>query len=363
MESANADRTPADGEWRLDINRSVEVLRRAAYMAGMTKDTRFIDVADLLFEVRRTHPAIPDREWSRMLCYTPKDTTPAAWAAVRRFTIETAADMTPQTRAVTQRLMSMTARFHLWLWVTTGATLTVTRAYTQLNIDRYLATELKAHSPKHRWGVSRQLVKVGRELADADLIGLPEPGGRRRPPFTSKQIASMHSWANSLTTPLKRQNAWAILGLAGGAGLTSAEIIRVRVTDVTVEDTVVFVSVRGKQARRVPVRRAWANVLMRSIAGRETTDEYLFTGYRGGEYEGRSLQSFLTDHPAPTRPTPSLLRTGWILHHMSNNVPAPVIKELAGLRDFAALARYYEHAAPLDASAFTDLLVGSAPSR
>lgn len=264
---------------------------------------------------------------------------------------------------MTRRLMSMTARFHLWLWTTAGTTFTVTRAYTQLNIDRYLAIELKSHSPKHRWGVSRQLVKIGRELADADLIGLPEPGGKRRPPFTSKQIASMHSWANSLTTPLKRQNAWAILGLAGGAGLTSGEIIRVRVTDITVEDTAVFVSVSGKRARKVPVRHAWAKVLMRSLAGRETTDEYLFRGYNDGEYEGRSLQSFLTEHPAPTRPTPSLLRTGWILHHMSNNVPAPVIKELAGLPDFAALARYYEHAAPLDASAFTALLVGSEPSR
>jgi len=325
----------------------------------MTNDTQLTDTADPFTELRHIYPAIPDREWSRMVCYTPKETTPASWTAVRSFTIETAARMTPRSRAVTQRLMSMTARFHLWLWGTTGLALTITRAYTQRNIDRYLATDLKAHSPKHRWGVSRQLVKIGRELADADLIGLPEPDGKRRPPFTSKQIASMHSWANSLTTPLKRRNAWAILGLAGGAGLTSAEIIRVRVSDITVDDTAMFVSVRGKQARRVPVRRAWAKVLTRSIAGREEADEYLFRGYSDGEYEGRSLQSFLTDHPAPTRPTPSLLRTGWILHHINNNVPAPVIKELAGLPDFTALGRYYEHAAPLDASAFTDLLVGS----
>jgi len=252
----------------------------------------------------------------------------------------------------------MTARFHLWLWTTTGAVLTLERAYTQRNIDRYLDTELKFHSARHRWGVSRQLVKIGRNLADADLIGLPEPDGTRRPPFTSKQIASMHSWANSLNTPLKRRNAWAILGLAGGAGLTSAEIIRVRVADITVNDAVVFVTVRGKRARAVPVRHAWVKVLLRSIAGREEPDELLFRGYNDGEYEGRSLQSFLTDHPAPTRPTPSLLRTGWILHHINNNIPAPVIKELAGLPDFTALGRYYDHAAPLHASTFTAQMVG-----
>lgn len=328
----------------------------------MTTETRFTDIPDLFPEVRAAHSDIPDREWRRMLAYTPKETTDVTWSAARPFTIKTAASMTPTSRSVTQRLMSMTARFHVWLWATTGATLTIERAYTQRNIDRYLDTELKSHSAKHRWGVSRQLVKVGRELADADLIGLPEPGGTRRPPFTSKQIASMHSWANSLTTPLKRQNAWAILGLAGGAGLTSGEIIRTQASDITVDGAAMFVTVRGKRARTIPVRHAWARVLMRSIAGREHTDEYLFRGYNDGEYEGRSLQSFLTDHPAPTRPTPSLLRTGWILHHINNNIPAPVIKELAGLPDFTALARYYEHAAPLDAGEFTALLIGGEPS-
>ena len=101
-------------------------------MADMTAEGRFTDIDDLFPALSHAHPEIPDREWSRILRYTPKETSPTSWKAVRPFTIEAAARMTPVSRSVTQRLMSMTARFHLWLWTTTGAVLTLERAYTLL---------------------------------------------------------------------------------------------------------------------------------------------------------------------------------------------------------------------------------------
>lgn len=334
----------------------------AAYMFGMTKNHRLIDAPATIDALRLAYPGIPELAWRIILGYTPKHTTPAAWASVRPFTIATAAAMLPNTHAVTRRLMSMTGMFHEWLWTTTGTPLTVSHVYTQRNIDRYLAETLTERSQTHRWSVSRQLVKIGRELADADLIALPAPDGKRRPPFTASQIASMYSWANTLTTGLKRQNAWALLSLAGGAGLTSGEIVKVRVHDVISDNDVTCVNVRGSHPRTVPVRHAWARMLVQSLKGRTDPNDYVFQGYRHGEYEGRAIQSFLTENPAPTRPTPSLLRTGWILHHINNHVPSPVIMHLAAIPDFAVLGRYYEHAIPVRPTDFTALLVhGSQP--
>lgn len=299
-----------------------------------------------------------------MLSYSPiKRVSAGAWDTVRPFTIHTAAAMTPGSFDVARRLMTMTARFHAWVWARTGTALTVPAIYTQTHIDRYLASEHATSSPIHRWGTSRQLVKIGRELADADLVTLPSVDGKVREPFTAKQIATMHSWANSLHTVNKRQHAWALLGLAGGAGLTAAEIVQARVTDITRDGDVVFVSVRGRKARRVPVRHAWARVLLRSIERRERVDEALFRGPRIEEYPPRIIQNFLTDHPATVRPTPSTLRASWLLHHINNNVPPQVLMQVAGIDNYQTLMRYYEHAQPRSVADYTHLLVGAEAAR
>ena len=341
-----------------------EVLDRAAYMRVMNANHRLTDITAEQAKLLRSHPQLPALAAPIILRYRPNSATMAgAWSATRSFTVETAAAMLPHSFDVTRRLMTMSASFHMWVWARTGTALTVPRVYTQNNIDRFLDAAHKHRSAGHRWGVSRQLVKIGRELADADLIAISAPNGKVRSPFAPKQIASMHSWANSLTTARKRQNAQALLGLAGGAGLTAAEIVDVRVSDIHREGDVVFVAVSGKRARRVPVRHAWARVLLRSIEGRLDPSERVFRGPRIEEYPPRIIQSFLTDHPAPVRPTPAALRAAWLLHHINNNVPLQVLRDVAGIEHYATLVRYYEHAHVLDVNDFTAQLVGAEVTR
>ncbi|WP_396668507.1 tyrosine-type recombinase/integrase [Microbacterium sp. R86528] len=330
----------------------------------MNQNIRLTDISAELSSLRAAHPQLREAPCSIILRYKPNSAALAgAWAEVRPFTITTAAEMAPDTFDVSRRLMTMTAQFHIWAWSRTGTQLNVPVVYTQNNIDRFLSTHLKHRSPHHRWGVSRQLVKVGRELADADLIALPAPNGKVRAPFAPKQIATMHSWANALTTVKKRQNAHALLGLAGGAGLTAAEIVETRVTDIIRVDNVVLINVREGKSRLVPVRHAWARVLLRSIEGREHTNEHLFRGHRFEEYPPRTIQTFLTDHPAKVRPTPSLLRNSWILHHINNDVPPQALMEASGLDCFQTLGRYYEHAQARKLSDYTSMLVGAEAAR
>lgn len=340
------------------------VFRIAAYTVFVNPSSnRLNDNLTEFADLRAAHPTIPDFAWRIVLGYTPKSSITTAWPAVRSFTVACTTAMEPDTFDKARRAMTVIANFHMWVWTRGGTTLTVPAIYTQSNIDRFLETAHKANSSTHRWGVSRQLVKIGRELGDADLHTIPLTPGKRRAPFSAKQIATMHSWANSLNTVLKRRNAWALLGLAGGAGLTAAEIMNVRGTDVDQEGDVVSVNVTGAQARRVPVRAAWARVLLRSLEGREGSDELLFRGPRIEEYPPRALQTFLTDHPAPVRPTPSLLRAAWILHHINNDVPPLVLMHVSGIDNFQTLSRYYAHAAAPDIDAYTTLLVTSAVAR
>jgi len=330
----------------------------------MNPNHRLSNILDETAALLASHPQLPELAAPIIVKYRPNSAAlTGAWTATRSFTVETAAAMLPHSFDVARRLMTMSASFHMWVWARTGTEMTIRQVYTQSNIDRFLETVHKHRSAGHRWGVSRQLVKIGRELADADLIAIPAPHGKVRSPFTPKQIASMHSWANSLTTVKKRQNAQALLGLAGGAGLTAAEIVNVRVADVRRDGDVVFVHVAGKRARRVPVRHAWARVLLRSIDGRIDAAERMFRGPWIAEYPPRIIQSFLTDHPAPVRPTPAALRAAWLLHHIDNNVPLQVLRDVAGFDQYATLVRYYAHATVLDVADFTAQLVGAEVAR
>lgn len=336
----------------------------AAYMLGMTEKHRLNDIlrdAETYAHLHDINPEMPEFVWHIMLGYKPR-VSAVQWGAVREFTLATAVSLRPDTFDSVRRTMSMSARFHAWLWATSGIELTVDRVYTQNNIDLYLQNQLGNRSKDHRWGVARQLVANGRALTDAPLKGLPGPDLHLRAPFTPKQIATMHSWANSLTTLKKRQNAWGLLGLAGGAGLRAEEIVNITVGDIDADNGRVFVNVPGSRARRVPVRHAWARVLLRSIEQRSTAD-LVFRGPHIEEYRPRIIQSFLTDHPARVRPTPSRLRASWLVHHLDNGVPVQVLKEIGGFTTYHTLFRYLELARPLDVTDYTGLLIGEEVAR
>ncbi|MBM3715902.1 MAG: hypothetical protein FJW64_09255 [Actinobacteria bacterium] len=340
------------------------VFRAAAYTVVMTDKTRSNDIrrdAETYGHLRDLRPTMPTFVWDIMLGYRPR-VNASQWAAVREFTLATAVTLGPTTFDSTRRLMSMSSRFHAWVWVTGGRELTVERVYTQNNIDLYVQNQLGRRSQVHQWGVARQLVANGRELTTAALRGLPAAHMKLRAPFSSAQIATMHSWANRLTTIKKRQNAWGLLGLAGGAGLRAEEIVDVNVDNVDVVNGRVFVNVTGETPRRVPVRHAWARVLLKSIDDR-SGDERVFRGPVIEEYRPRIIQTFLTDHPAQVRPTPARLRASWIVHHLDNDVPLPVLKELGGFRTYDTLARYLELAKPRDLSMYTGLLIGEELAR
>jgi integrase len=336
----------------------------AAYMLGMTTNHRLNNIlrdAEAYAHLRDINPEMPDFVWHIMLAYRPR-VSPFQWDAVRDFTLATAVALRPTTYDTTRRLMTMSARFHAWLWATSSIELTVDRVYTQNNIDLYLQDQLGRRSKPHKWGVARQLVANGHALTDAQLKGLPAPDLRLRAPFKAAEIATMHSWANTLTTVNKRQNAWGLLGLAGGAGLRAEEIVDITVGNIDFDNGRVFVNVPGPYARRVPVRHAWARVLLRSIEGRAAADT-VFRGPRIEEYRPRIIQSFLTDHPARVRPTPSRLRASWLIHHIDGGVPLQVLKELGGFASYHTLFRYLELARPLNITEFTGLLIGEEIAR
>jgi integrase len=307
--------------------------------------------------LRALDPGLPDHAWAVIIRYRPQ-LPPIQWTAVREFTITNAILMKPRTFEAVRRLMTMSARFNAWVWTARGTTLTAEQVYTQNHVYLYLQERLPKHSEAHRWGVVRQLGTIADALANSGVTRLPAPHSPGQRPFTLSETASMHSWAASLTTTMKRQNAWAVLGLAGGAGLRTDEIIDVRLGDIDIVDGRVFVNVPGNRSRRVPVLYPWNRTLMRSVHGRTNPDLFAFRGYRLEEYRPRAIQTFLTDHPARVRPTVSRLRSTWIIAQIDKGLPLPVLKAIAGFISASSLDKHLVHATPVNLDDFVGRIIG-----
>ncbi|QYF74360.1 tyrosine-type recombinase/integrase [Cryobacterium sp. PAMC25264] len=313
--------------------------------------------------LRVLDPGLPDHVWEVIVRYRPLLST-LQWNAVREFTIITAVRMQPRTFETVRRLMTMSARFNVWVWAATGTELTIERVYTHNNVYLFLQERLAKHSEIHRWGVVRQLGAITDALGTASIKRLPSPKRNpRRRPFTLAEVAALHSWAASLTTNFKRQNALAILGLAGGAGLRSDEVIETRIRDIEIIEGRVFVHVPGIRARTVPVRTPWNRTLLRSLDGRTETDEFVFRGWRLDEYRPRAIQTFLTEHPSRIRATVSRLRASWVITQIDNGLPLPVLMKIAGFTATASLDKHLVHAQPLDLGLYTGLIIGEEISR
>ncbi|WP_161498719.1 site-specific integrase [Microterricola pindariensis] len=313
--------------------------------------------------LRALDPELPDHVWSVIIRYAPR--VPASqWQAVREFVIGNAVQMQFRKFETVRRHMTMASRFTAWVWTTTGSELTADRVFTERNVYRYLQDQYPKHSEGHRWGIARELASVARSLADTRVAQLPAPApSTRRKPFTDAEIAAMHSWANSLSTTHKRQNASAILGLAGGAGLRSQDLVEIRLRDIDVVDGRLFVTVPGPNPRRVPVRHPWTRTLLRAIDGRANADEYVFRGHRLAEYPPHALQVFLTEHPCRIRPTVSRLRTSWIVDHINNGLPLHVLLAVTGLKNAASLDKFLMHARTPALDPYLGLLTGEELAR
>ena len=313
----------------------------------MQKNLRVIDKDpnhqnDAIDALRAFDPELPDVCWRILTGYAPNQPT-SAWPAVRAFVIECVISMKPRTHANARRLMTMTALYVTWVWAVTGCDLTTDRVFRDTMVRRYLAERLAKHSSTYRYDTVRQLSGLATALSRENIRRLhTPPRGPRVRPYTPAEVANLYAWANTLSTPLKRQNARGLLGLAGGAGLTALELMDARVQDVEFLDGRVFVNVRGDRPRRVPVRANWARTLSKSIGTR--TSGNVFHAYRLKEYPPHELQRFLSDHPCAPRPSAARLHSGWIVTQLEAGLPVDVLLEVTGFTSMQSFQPYRRYA-------------------
>jgi hypothetical protein len=290
--------------------------------------------------------------------YTPNPPT-AIWPQVQQFTIDCAIAMKPRTPANARRLMTMIALFSTWVVTVAGCPVRADRIFTQSHIDRFVKGKLAGHSIAYRFDISRILAKIGQLLTGSTLTQLPTPKqGQAVRPHTAEDVARLFSWANSLSTPFKRQNARSLLALSAGAGLTSQQIMGAQVGDVEFRDSRAFVTLREPRERRVPVRASWVPTLIKAIGDRTSGD--IFRAYRLEEYPPNQLQQFLSLNRGELRPSVARLRSGWIVSLINANLPLNVLLKVTGFTTPGSLRPYLRYAALNDDVDFLARITGEA---
>ncbi len=265
--------------------------------------------------------------------------------------------MKPRTYSNARRLMTMIALFACWVVTVTGCPVTPQRIFTQSNLDRFLRTRLGGHSVTYRFDVSRNLTAAALAVAGVKLRQLPTPTqGDAVRPHSARDRATFVSWANTLSTPLKRQNAQTLLALAGGAGLTAQQIMDAQVTDVEIDGDRAFVTIPGPRPRRIPVRRPWVKMLANGIGAHTSGDA--FRAYRLDEYPPNQLQQFLTRNRGELRPSVSRLRSGWLVELIDANLPLEVLLATTGFTTLASLRPYLRYAQSHDAADWAATIAG-----
>ena len=323
-----------------------------------TPSTYELEVAHL----RGIDPGLPDFAWSVISKFRPRLETPAQWTAIRPFAISTVLRQKPREFDASRRLMTIVTRYTAWVWATTGAELTPERVFKAALVTRFVEQRLANHSPAYRFDVTRHLCSTMESLTGVRGRRLPmPPASRNMVPYSAKAMGQFHSWALSRNSDRRRHNAYSILALCGGAGLTAAELVGARIEDISTQGHRVFVQVNGTRARRVPILDTWYRVLDRAIDGR--TDGDLFHGNRSEEYPPRLVQSFLSEQSFDLRVSPSRLRLTWVVRQLEHNLPLPVLLDIAGFSNASAVNAYLRHLTPQVTADFLDTIAGAEANR
>ncbi|WP_298209433.1 hypothetical protein [Ferrimicrobium sp.] len=267
------------------------------------------------------------------------------WDAIRPFVYNIMADVGPvldTERAL--ELMSVLVRFGLWVWQSSGHELRRELVFDTALIEQcfaQLAPSLTSNALGTYRSRIRMVQRVLRELQDGSyrISHLSYQPARVLAPYTDKELIGFRSWARGQNTRNKRRDAQVLLGAGAGAGLTTEDLVRLRVNDVLIGRDGVVLCVKGRRAREVPVLAEWEDLIIEAVGDIES-GRPLF-GVRRTSYNNNAVSAF-TARSAGRGPKPSLprLRATWICTHLGLGTPILCLRRASGTDGLDGFNRY-----------------------
>jgi hypothetical protein len=269
---------------------------------------------------------------------------PAYWAPIRDFVVQVALDSNAPNEKWALDLLGFVSKFVLWATQSAGLPLERDAIFRVPVVDRF-ATENVRGSAKTRQLAEARLRRV------CDLLGA-DPTPRRHMvatndarPYLDSDIPALFSWAARQRAPRTRQDAFALLGFCGGAGLRGRELAEVRGRDVEVTDDRILVHIHGDAPRTIAVRRGWEDAVRRSLDGTES-DAHVAVPHVNPKWRLQALSNF-GRRAEGHAPRAARLRVTWVMHYL-DVLPLGSLLKAAGYKTPASLRRYVDLAKSMD---------------
>jgi len=205
-------------------------------------------------------------------------------------------------------------------------------------VDAYMAGGLPGASNSSLLAIRGDLRLLGTTLThEAPWVQRPEPITRTSlsAPYTDAEVAAIRRDVSRQSTPLRVQVGRAIVALGLGAGLDGRWNVHVTGTDVAENDGLVTVTVGDPAERLVVVRDEFADELLDLAA--QAGSGRLVAGSTSRNAAAKAAGRVVIDQGHISL-SAKRLRSSWLLVHLANQIPLPVLLAAAGLQSLASLS-------------------------
>lgn len=283
----------------------------------------------------------------RQECWNGSNYLPIAalpyWEHLGPFVHEVVDRCLTETSRDSQSLYAALTPFVLWCWQTCGYELTIPTVFRAATVERFIHLRTTSYTRGSRATLRSTLLRALEVLAPAEANKARHAIPRSIPnaPYTAREVAALHSWANRQRTDHRRLDALALVGLGFGAGLATRELLRVGGADCATGSAGLVVTVEGGRAREVPVAAEWQATLREVIDARP--EHSLFRPDRASAAEGQ-VTDFILRSRTPLDVRPARMRTTWLQHHLINATDPVTLRRISGLKTLASLDKIAHYA-------------------
>lgn len=338
-------------------------LSMVALLAELVGRLRSVGGDDARQEVARAvFATLPEECAQRMVNYQPKITS-ARWERIREFVEDTTAITAPHCAYTQERLLIVCSHYIDWAVNIAGFPLEAKVLFRPELISSYTSDHM-TQSAGTRRNYRAVLLRIS-ELLLPESQGFPmEPLTDRvtMRPYSEAELAHLRFWARGQNTPTRARNAAVLLTLCAGAGLWASEVCELRRGDITMDADGTLITVRGDNARQVPMLRRWEADLLDAVDALEPGDRVF--GSRSRARKGKNLvNTFIATSvlsPHQPRPQTNRMRATWLVTHLAARTDMRALMTASGVGKFENLARLLQYVPALDTVEYRRMLRGEA---
>lgn len=308
-------------------------------------------------------PEPADEDVERVVAnYVPRYVDLHDWLTIREFVRAAVLDSTPPGEEEARRRITIVGQLVGWAHCRAGYPLARESIFTLDVIGEWIDQECGHYTLKVR-KMYRARLKSMAKVINPEFPDVPNEtaylSAWHPEPYTDAEVAEVVGWAKGQTTAVRRHKAMVLLALALGAGLTTEEVVRLRVSDITIDDQGVVLDVGGHNPRQVPVLAEWEHVLTDLVAHVRPVDpeSYVFAPGRTNS-KPHLVAGFVksTNRNGGVAPQPRRMRATWIVGHITAGVPPQLIAQAAGMVTLRNFDKYLYHYRQFETAEYRQLL-------